>query len=311
MRNTINYYYNLNPNKINGIFNYYYFYINNELYYFIIYDREIRDARDIYLFNQEMIKRNIIVNEIINNRNNTIITFVNGIPYILTKISININKPIMLSEISYLSNIRISYSDSLMRGNWVSLWSKKVDYLEYHHEQNLSKYPILGASFNYFIGMSENAISYLNNVINSYKPEAVDIGVISHDKLDYNDTIYALYNPINIIIDHKARDVAEYIKLSFFKDNYSIFDELDVYFKYNYFSFYGISLILSRVMYPSFYFDLYDDVINNRANEEDVLNITSRINDYEKYLSDVFSYFHKYYNVKDINWLKKRGINPR
>ena len=48
MKNIINYYYNLNPNKIKQIFNYYYFYVNNELYYFIIYNRKQDDIKAIY-----------------------------------------------------------------------------------------------------------------------------------------------------------------------------------------------------------------------------------------------------------------------
>lgn len=305
MKNIINYYYNLNPNKIKQIFNYYYFYINNELYYFIIYTRKIDDIKAIYEFNQNMLKRNILVNEIINNTTNTIITYINQIPYILVKISININKPITLPEIYYLSNHNIPYKNELMRSNWALLWSKKIDYLEYHQEQNNLSYPILSESFNYFIGMAENAISYVNNIISNVKIEKNDIGVISHDKLKLDDTIYSLYDPENIIIDHKARDIAEYIKLSFFKDNYKIFDELDEYFKHNYFSFYGISLLIARILYPSFYFELYDEVIQGLTNESSVLIITSRIDDYEKYLNDVLNYFHKYYAIQDINWLKK------
>ena len=308
MKNTINYYYNLNPNKINHIFDYYYFYINQELYYFLIYDRDIKNINDIYQFNKEMVNRGIMVNEIIDNRNNTIVTYVNDIPYILVRVFININKSINIPEINYLANIRISYGEGLMRGNWGLLWKKKIDYLEYHLEQNYKKYPILSDSFNYFVGMAENAISYLDYVVNNYNPLLVDIGVISHDRLDYNDTIYSLYDPMNIIIDHKARDIAEYIKLSFFRDNYSIFDELDIYFRYNYYSIYGIGLIIARVMYPSFYFMVYEEVINNKANERDVVLITSRLSDYEDYLGDVFQYFHKYYNIKDINWIKKRGF---
>ncbi len=186
----------------------------------------------------------------------------------------------------------------------------KIDYLEYHHEQNHQKYPLLSSSFNYFIGMSENAISYLNQAVRALKPEKSDIGVISHDILSKDETVYSLYDPQNIIIDHKARDLAEYIKSAFFRDNYAIFDELDEYFKHNYFSFYGVHLILARVLYPSFYFELYDDVINNQVNESAVLKITSRIEEYEKYLQDVFNYFHKYYAVTDINWLKKRETIP-
>ena len=38
MKNIINYYYNLNPEKINHLFQYYYFYLQQELYYFVIYE---------------------------------------------------------------------------------------------------------------------------------------------------------------------------------------------------------------------------------------------------------------------------------
>ena len=308
MKNTINYYYNLNPSKIKQLFNYYYFYVNNELYYFIIYTRKITDIKSIYEFNQKMLNQNILVNEIINNTTNTIVTYINQIPYILIKISININKPITLPEIHYISSHNIPYPNELMRSNWANLWANKIDYLEYHQEQNSKKYPLLSEGFNYFIGMAENAISYINNNIINLKIEKSDIGVISHDKFKLDDTIYSLYAPENIIIDHKSRDIAEYIKLSFFKDNYKIFDELDEYFKHNYFSFYGMSLLIARIIYPSFYFELYDEIIQGLTNESTILKITSRIDEYEDYLNDILNYFHKYYAIYDINWLKKNKI---
>lgn len=306
MKETINYYYNLNPNRINKIFDYYYFYINNELYYFVIYDRKIDDINAIYDFNRKMISSNILVNEIINNKDSSVVTYVNKIPYILMKIYVNINKNITLAEISYLSNSKILYCNNLMRSNWALLWIRKIDYLEYHHEHNYQKYPLLSSSFDYFIGLSENAISYLNNTIKNMSPDDSDIGVISHDIINIDDTIYSLYNPLNIIIDHKARDLAEYIKNSFFNDNFAIFEELDEYFKYNYFSFYGINLLVARILYPSFYFDRYDEIVNEKIQESSILKITSRIDEYEKYLQDVFNYLKKYYNIKDVEWIMKK-----
>ena len=306
MKETINYYYNLNPNRINKIFDYYYFYINNELYYFVIYDRKIDDINAIYDFNRKMISSNILVNEIINNKDSSVVTYVNKIPYILMKIYVNINKNITLAEISYLSNSKILYSNNLMRSNWALLWIRKIDYLEYHHEHNYQKYPLLSSSFDYFIGLSENAISYLNNTIKNMSPDDSDIGVISNDIINIDDTIYSLYNPLNIIIDHKARDLAEYIKNSFFNDNFAIFEELDEYFKYNYFSFYGINLLVARILYPSFYFDRYDEIVNEKIQESSILKITSRIDEYEKYLQDIFNYLKKYYNIKDVEWIMKK-----
>ncbi len=305
MKDIINYYYNLNPLKITKLYNHYYFYINSELYYFIPYKKNIELINSIYEYNQKMLNSNILVNEIILNRDNNPLTFINEEPYLLQKILININKQINLPEINYISSIIIPYPNTITRSNWANLWEKKIDYLEYHHEQNKKKYPLLNQSFYYFVGLSENAITYLNNITNTIPLEKNDIGVTSHDSID--NTIYSLYDPLNIIIDHKARDIAEYIKLSFFNDNYNIFEELNEYFRHNYFSQYGINLLIARVLYPSFYFNTYEKIINNEENESEILKITSRIKEYEKYLQDIFIYFKKYYNIKEINWLKKRS----
>ena len=56
MKEIINYYYNLNPNKINKIFIYYYFYLNNELYYLVIYNYNTNIIKSIYTLNKEMNK---------------------------------------------------------------------------------------------------------------------------------------------------------------------------------------------------------------------------------------------------------------
>ena len=77
--------------------------------------------------------------------------------------------------------------------------------------QNEKKYPLIRESFDYFVGMGENAISYLVNTKKEVKPNFYDKKVLSHNNL-YN----SLFDPLNIILDHKARDLAEYIKLSFF-----------------------------------------------------------------------------------------------
>ena len=60
------------------------------------------------------------------------------------------------------------------------------------------------------------------------------------------------------------------------------------------------------MLYPSFYFDLYDDIVCQKENEASILRITSRIRDYEIYLADIWKYFHKYYPIKDISWILKK-----
>lgn len=311
MKNYLSYYYNLNPDKIINTNRNYYFYLDDERYELVVYNRNSNEINSIYKLNKELTDKTLM-HKIILNKNNNITSIINNIPYILYKVYININKEIPLEEISYLSNINIKYEKELMRSNWAYLWSKNIDYFEYQISQNGKKYPLIVNSFSYFVGMAENSISYINNTSNELSPSITDVGVLSHKKIRNSDTIYSLYNPLNIIIDHKARDLSEYIKLSFLKKNKDIFDELDEYFKHNYFSHYGIRLLFGRILYPSFYFDLYEDIINDEQEEKEIIGITSRINEYEDYLYDVFYYLKKFYNLPEVEWItKKLRFNPR
>ena len=308
MKNNIMYYYNLNIDNIYQNNNYFYFDINGERYEFVIYTRDIKEQQAIYELNKKMVMSNILVHEIIPNKDNYIVTIINNIPYILYKIYINKEKEITLSELTYLSNYNFEYKDELKRDDWNILWAKKIDYLEYQINQTGKKYPILVDSFSYFVGLAENAISYVKNTTIEAKKEQSDIGVISHRKIKECNKLNCIYDPLNIVIDHKSRDLSEYIKLSFFNNNKNIFNELDMYFSNNYFSLYGIRLLFARVLYPSFYFDLYDEIVLNIVNESEILNITNRINEYEEYLRNIYFYLRKFYNIPEIEWLIKKKL---
>jgi len=305
MKNDILYYYNINVDKLHNKDDYYYFYYDKELYELVIYNRDFKEDNAIYKLNRDMINNNIIVHEIILNKDNKVITIINNIPYTLYKVYINKNKKNDLNEIEYLSNLKINYDKILMRSNWDQLWADKIDYFEYQIRENGKKYPIIVDSFSYFVGLAENAISYAKNTIIEEVMQPNDIGVIAHRKIRIEDTVYNLYNPLNIIIDHKSRDLGEYIKNSFFTNNKNVFNELDLYFSKNYFSEYGIRLLFARILYPTFYFDLYEDIILNKKGEEDILNITTKVNDYEKYLYNIYLYLRKFYPIPEVEWLKK------
>lgn len=302
MKNIINYFYNLNITELTNKDNIYSFYDNDELYYFYIYNNNIKNinlTKDI----DDSLKKDTLIHEIIINKDNSIITYYNNIPYILCKINININKPITLGEINYLSSKVISTNSKITYRSWQDLWSIKIDYLEKVINENGKKYPIIVDSFNYFVGMAENAISYYNNL--SDKEVDNNSLVISHRIININDTVYAIYDPVNIIIDHKARDIAEYIKCSFFSDNINIFNELNIYFKYNYYTKDDVVMLLARVLYPSFYFNMYEDIMINSKEEKIITNITSKLDKYELYLIRVFKYFNNFYNLPVPEWLNK------
>ena len=219
MNNAILFYYNLKPDKIINNNSYYYFYINNVMYHLITYYRNIEEVESIYKINNYMLSLGLPTHRIIMNKDNKIITYIDNIPYILYQINIPYNRNINLKDVSIITKSSY-YNKDLARDNWDILWANRIDYLEYHINQNGKKYPIIVESFSYFVGMCENAISYIRNTYDEEKKEYTDNYVISHDKLIYNNNLYSLYDSLNIIIDHKARDIAEYIKLSFFNDNF-------------------------------------------------------------------------------------------
>lgn len=304
MKNNIMYYYNLRIDNITQNNNNYYFTINNDNYCFTIYTRDIKESNEIYKLNKYMLSSNILVHEIIPNKDNYVVTIINNIPYILYKIYINKNKQLTINELTYLSNYTYQVDKILTRNNWNILWSNKIDYFEYQINQMGKKYPILVDTFAYFTGLAENAISYVKYTTLETQMETSDNPVISHRKI--NNTIQSLYNPLNIILDHKSRDIAEYIKLSFLNKNTNIYQELDSYFSNNYYSEYGLRLLYARIIYPSFYFDMYEQIIQGLRKESDLLNIVSLLDDYELYLKEMYYYLKKYHNIPEIDWITKK-----
>lgn len=303
MKNIIEYYYNLQLVELQEKQNNYTFKVKNNNYILKEYNNNLDNINDIYTLNK-YINNYYPIDKIILNKYNAPLTKVNNTYYILIKA--NERKELKLSIISNLSNIKLPEIKSLERNNWEILWSNMIDYYESQIGQNEKKYPLIRESFDYFIGLGENAISYLVNTKKEVQKEINDNKVLSHNSL-YN----SLYDPLNIIIDHKSRDVAEYIKISFFNNNKNIFKELDEYFFYNRYSLYGIRVLYARIIYPSFYFKLYDEIFREKKEEKELNKIINRINEYEIYLKDIYLYLNKYYNIPNIEWLKKQEPSSR
>jgi len=296
MKNFLEYFYNIKVTDIDDKKKYYSFINNNYLYRLYVYE-VYGDINLLYDISNNL-SNNTLISIIIKNRFNELLTNYNGINYVLIKIFVNVNKIISLEEIAYLDN---SLSNDKVKTNWGMLWSNKIDYLEQFISENGKKYPIIVDSFNSYGAMAENAISYYNDIDTSNIKS-----FISHKKIRINDKVDAIYNPLNIIFDYRVRDIAEYIKISFFNNNYNIYNELNAYFKKNYLSYNEIMLLVSRLLYPSFYFDLYEDILVNKQDEKIILDYVSKTNDYEKYLNDMINYFRNMYDIPIIEWLKKK-----
>lgn len=294
MKEIIEYYYNLKIDNLIEKDDKYFFNVgNNTCIFKKIFD--LNTINDIYALTNK-----INIDKIILNKYNLLTTMINNSYYCLLLAKKN---NISLPRIAVFSSINIASIKVLERNSWEKLWEDRNDYIEEFIGQNSIKYPLIRESSDYFIGLAENAISYLvNNKRENVKDVFLDGMVLSHKSL--NDS---LYDPFNIIFDHKSRDVAEYIKLSFFKNNSNIYYELDNYFKNNPYSRYGMEVLYSRVLYPSFYFNVYDEIISGKKEEKEINYIINKIDAYEKYLYSIYLYLTKYFPIPIPNWLDRKN----
>lgn len=279
MKNIINYYYNLNLLDVYEINNKYYFNYKNSDYFFIVFDRPIEDAPSIYNLFQELKKRRILTNDIITNKDNQILTMLNGVPYILIRDNIK-NKDININDILYIQNNTFSISNDkkLFRNHWKDLWKTKIDYYEDQMNTISKKYKILNETIDFYIGLGENAISFLVN--NKIKENML---CLSHKRININQGSLEFYNPANYVIDNRVRDFAEYIKNSFFIDKIN-FDLFKYYLDYMNFTKDEYILLISRLIFPTYYFDIYDNIINYNLDEKIILNVINKTNSYIKFL---------------------------
>ena len=294
MNNFIDYFYKIRVQKINYYKKYYSFIYQGYMYKLYLLDSNINVNMLVNM--NKMLVGHTLVSEIIINKDNEYISKFNNQSFILIKIFANVDNMITLDEINYLANSLYTLNLNI---NWGILWSRKIDYLEELINENGKKYPLIVDSFNYFVGMAENAIAYFNdiNIEKDYKY------VVSHKCIRLNDSIEVIYNPLNIIFDYRVRDIAEYIKNAFFLNNKDIFNELNIYIRKNPLSLTDVKLLIARLMYPSFYFELYDDILIYNQDERIIEKVINRLPEYEKYLAMVIKYFQKWYDVPEISWL--------
>ena len=296
----INYYYDLYPVTINEIEESFMFYINSEKYYFIPYDRNMEELDELVKLNKKMIEKGSLVSEIISNKFNDVVNNYNGKLYILIRVYVNDSKKVSIEDVIYMIN-EFEVDDSykiISRTNWSKLWEDKVDYFEYQMGHLIKKYPILYNTIDYYLGISENAIFYLKNVVSKYDGN-ISLAV-SHRRIGINYTLFDLYNPLNLIIDYKVRDIAEYIKDAFFNGS-DINNILNVIYSNYYFDKLNLSLLLSRFLFPSYFYDLFEDIVYKGENESNIYEIIKKSSDFEDFI-DVFI---KSCNLQSISWITR------
>ncbi len=296
MKNFLEYYYDFLNITVHEKDKYYYIDYNNNIYLFMPTIRNVNEINAIYLLSNNLIR----YHKIILNKTKSPITILNNKPYVLLKLS-NVQNDISKSD---LLNDRVTLTRNnsiLLRNDWVNLLEKKIDYIEYQRIHFNNKYELLDSTLDYYIGMAENAIAYINSTNLSQKKSYLDDLIICHRRIK-DSTRFSFYNPLDLIIDHPSREVSEYLKIIFLKDMYDINILNDIFTSLT-LSEYGYRLLFGRMLYPSFYFDEYEKIINENSEEKEILKIIKRQKEYENYLNMIYKFINQKNKIPSIDWI--------
>lgn len=301
MKNTIAYYYHLMPDEIHKKDKNYFFSISGYQYVFFMcpldYNQiEKRDELSKYL-NQYHIN----IHTVVPNKDHDFATKVQTENYVLLKIQVDSFKTLSWNELIFFTNLFVPIENFslLRRDSWDTLWSDKIDYFEYQVSQLGRNYPLILESFNYFVGLVENGISMYHNYYN--KDQRL---VISHRRIRNDSNLLELYNPFNLVLDYPIRDVCEFFKSEFIK-GVDVLEPIINYITSSHLTSYEIIMFFIRMFYPSFYFDLYEQIIIGQKKEEELLPIINKIPDYELLLKRLYFRLERFTQMPEIDWIKE------
>lgn len=292
MKNLIYTYYNILLDEINKDSNNYFFYYNQELYIFYLVLNDINVVEFIYKFIKE---NNIESFEIILNKDGKLFTDVDNKKYSLLKIKGILKYEVKFEEFKF-------YPINREPHNWGELWSERLDYYEIQLRELGYKYQTVLNSFGMFAGMAENAVLYFNLTKKMFNDSEV-VGIV-HNRMNYPCYLVDYNNPLNLVIDYNIRDIAEYIKAYLLSNEYELNNVLLLLERLNVNNL-MFNLLYSRLMYPTFYFDIFDKIILEDGKDNDIVDILNMVDKYLDMLNKVYLKFKDRYNMLNVEWLNK------
>lgn len=265
----------------------YIFYKNRNNYYFI---SEVKNKKNLYKLYYYFI--NGYFYKIIFNKKGKFISTYQNKDYILLKY---IKYNFKLEDLIYKNKLALSNKKKLL--TWRNIWIDRSNYIEEKYQKIINKYNIIDESIDYFYGLLEAAIYLLRDYQKYY-----DYLYLQHIFINYFD----YYNPCNIKLDVKERDFSNYLKYLFFSNKYKdiYIDKIIIKNLNNY----NFNLILARLIYPDYYFNLLDELIDNNYifnNNifDEIKNIILLVDDYELYISNIYRVLLENKVIKKVDFI--------
>ena len=291
MESIINYYYGIICNNIIKKDDYYIIESDNNKYLFAELIGSIEEVQNIIdILNRTNIKYHLLV---LTKDGNNYITYEEK-NYCLLKIRCNINENISL----------LTFETTKTKGecSWSDIWSQRVDYYEEQVEEVIKDESIKYV-LQYYIGLTEIGI-YYHNVLKDIYQNSELIYTISHKKISSPKNLIDYFNPLNMIIDLEIRDLAEYFKASYFNDTLTEYELLNLIDNFK-FSEPMANYFYLRLLYPSYFFNLYDKYIEDKELTNDLIECIKKSKDYESLLSKVYSRLKTNNDIKIKLWFFK------
>ena len=267
--------------------NNYIFYKNRNNYYFI---SEVKNKKNLYKLYYYFI--NGYFYKIIFNKKGKFISTYQNKDYILLKY---IKYNFKLEDLIYKNKLALSNKKKLL--TWRNIWIDRSNYIEEKYQKIINKYNIIDESIDYFYGLLEAAIYLLRDYQKYY-----DYLYLQHILINYFD----YFNPCNIKLDVKERDFSNYLKYLFFSNKYKdiYIDKIIIKNLDNY----NFNLILARLIYPDYYFNLLDELIDNNYifnNNifDEIKNIILLVDDYELYISNIYRVLLENKVIKKVDFI--------
>lgn len=296
MKNVIYTFYNILVDNLNRYNKNYYFYYENYLYVFYLVLNDINLVNDIY-YNAKSNDNNF--HEIILNKDGNLFTLVDSNNYALLKIDGIYKYEIKFEEFKYFPINKEPH-------NWGKLWGDKLDYYEIQLRELGYNYQTVLNSYGFFAGIAENAILYYNLSINEFNEEKV-VGIV-HNRMKYPCLQIDYYNPLDLVIDYNVRDISEYIKSYIISDRFDIENIIELINKLN-INTLMFNILYSRLLFPTFYFDVLDNIILEDKKDSDIVPILNNVDEYINTLKEIYLIYNKKYNMFRIEWLIKNVEN--
>lgn len=302
MKNALHYYYGLTIKTIHQTNKQYSFQVDNANYVLLPVERKVEELDALYRIVQRLREQGLPCHEIILNTNGQIITYINQISYILLKVYVKQDELVILSDIILFQNRTKNSSNEMIlrRDNWYDLWTNKIDYFEYQVSQLSKKHPKIRESFSYFVGLAETGIS-LYRLLEEKENHGLSV---AHKRIHFGDTLFDLYNPLNFILDIPSRDASEFFKSSFLEQP-DIINEIIYYLTYSQLTDYECQMFFVRLLFPTFYFDIYEGVILGLKTEKELLNIVTHTESYERMICLTYQYLKGTIYLPEIEWLNQ------